>query len=58
MDRTNGKLDEAVLAYREDPTEANKQRLLALQEQHVTDFYREQADEFIRRTTPERHKHV
>jgi hypothetical protein len=50
MDRTSGALDRAVIAYREDPTEANRLRLLAAQAAHTEAFYREQSDEFIERT--------
>ncbi len=41
-DRTNGKLDAAVLAYREAPTEANRLALLAAQAEHTARFYEEQ----------------
>lgn len=50
MDRTNGRLDAAVLAYREDPSEENRQRLLAAQREHNDDFMREQTGAYIERT--------
>jgi hypothetical protein len=49
--RTNGELERAIIAYREDPTEANRARLLAAQSAHVNDFYAEQAREFVGRTS-------
>lgn len=50
MDRTGGKLDEAVLAHRADPTEANRQAVLAQMRDHSDSFYREQAAAFQGRT--------
>lgn len=50
VDRTNGELDAAVLAYREDPSEANRDRCLAAQERHHEAFLREQTAEFMART--------
>lgn len=50
MDRTNGELDKAVLAYRENPTDENREHLLRMQEAHVADFYREETEGFIERT--------
>ena len=44
-------LDQAILAYRENPTDANKARVAALQAEHLRTFQTTQADEFIRRTT-------
>lgn len=50
MDRTNGRLDAAVLAYREEPTHENRERLLAAQREHNEAFLREQTGEYIERT--------
>jgi hypothetical protein len=50
-DRTNGALNRAILAYRENPTPENRAALLAAQSAHVNHFYAEQAAEFVRRTS-------
>lgn len=50
MDRTQGRLDQAVLAYRENPTEENNKRLLEIQREHVDNFYAEQTGVYIERT--------
>ena len=49
-DRTNERLDTAIITYRENPTDANRRHLLTLQREHVDAFYREQAREFMART--------
>jgi hypothetical protein len=51
-DRTDGRLDAAVLAHRESPTEENLAVLLAVQAQHAEAFMREQTTESMTRTTP------
>ncbi len=43
-------LDQAIVAYRENPTDENREWLMGLQAQHANRFYRSQATEFIRRT--------
>jgi hypothetical protein len=50
MDRTNGELNRAVLAYRENPTPENERRLIAAQEAHYEHFSREEIADFQRRT--------
>lgn len=40
-------LDQAILAYRENPTEENKQTVLYWQALHTEAFYRSQATQFI-----------
>ena len=50
MDRTDGELDAAVLAYREDDSEANRQRLLAAQRAHDDAFVGEMTGTFQERT--------
>lgn len=50
MDRT-GKLDDAVLAYRASPTDANRAHLLAVGREHVAMFYAELTGEYIDLTT-------
>ena len=50
MDRTNGRLDAAVIAYRESPTEENRLALRAVANEHNEAFLREQTIEFIART--------
>lgn len=51
LDRTNGELDAAILAYREDDSYENMKRLQAAQQAHVDAFYAEQAEEFQARTS-------
>lgn len=48
--RDTSALDAAVLAHRADPTEENRERLMAAQRAHADGFYREQTVEFQRRT--------
>lgn len=43
-------LNEAIVAYRENPTPENKARLLALQTASTQRFYSQNASEYIRRT--------
>jgi hypothetical protein len=43
-------LDRAILAYRENPTEANRAAAMAAQRAHTNEFHRSQAAEFIQRT--------
>jgi membrane protein required for beta-lactamase induction len=50
-DRTAGELDRAILAWRESLSDADKARLEAAARAHVDDFYAEQAEEFVDRTT-------
>ena len=50
VDRTNGELDRAVVAYREDPSDENRERVLAAQEAHVEAFHRERTGEAQLRT--------
>jgi hypothetical protein len=50
VDRTNGELDAALMAFREDPSDANRARLMAAQQLHVDDFFAEQTGEFMQRT--------
>lgn len=50
VDRTNGELDAAVLAHREDPSEENRERALRAAEAHNAAFLAEQTEEFQRRT--------
>lgn len=49
-DRTNGELDAAILAYREDPSEENRERCLRAQQAHTDAFYAEQTGVFQART--------
>ncbi len=51
QDRTEGRLDRAVIAYREDPSEINRQRLMLVQEEHYRAFMAEQTGDFILRTS-------
>lgn len=53
MDRTQGRLDAAVIAYRENPTEENRVALMVIMKEHNDKFLAEQAQEFIQRTTEE-----
>jgi hypothetical protein len=46
VDRTNGELDAAILAYRDDPSEENRDRCLKAQQAHTDAFYAEQTEEF------------
>jgi hypothetical protein len=46
----NTELDRAILAYRANPTEANRLRVLAAQEAHMLAFFRRQTEEFQVRT--------
>jgi hypothetical protein len=48
-DRTNGALDRAIVAYREDPTPENRARLMAASRAHVDHFHAEQTRGFIAR---------
>lgn len=50
VDRTDGDLDAAVLAYRGDPSEENRQRVLRASEEHVRHFVEEQTGDYQRRT--------
>ena len=50
VDRTQGRLDAAVIAHRDNPTEATKAALMAVMKEHNEAFLREQTGEFIRRT--------
>jgi hypothetical protein len=50
MDRTNGRLDAAVLAYRANPTDENHVALMAAGMDHMSAFFKEQAEEFQTRT--------
>jgi hypothetical protein len=43
-------LDRAILAFQDDPTTANRDAVLAAQEQHALDFYAELAAEYQDRT--------
>ena len=43
-------LDEAIVAYRENPTEETRRRLLALQQSHTTSFFKSQTVDYIKRT--------
>lgn len=45
------KLDEAILAYRAEPSEGNRLALLAIQEDYVKDSMRRNAEEYILRTS-------
>jgi hypothetical protein len=57
MPRDTSKLDAAILAHRADPSDANRERVLAAMRDHVDGFYREvvaecmamQAGESVRR---------
>lgn len=49
-DRTNGGLDKAVIAYRDNPTPENRAVLIAAQRAHADAFAAEQTAEFQRRT--------
>lgn len=49
-DRTNGELDAAILAYREDPSEENRERCLHAQQAHTDAFYAEERAEWMART--------
>lgn len=42
-------MDNAIDAYRADPTEENRARLMAAQEAHVNNFYRARATEYVAR---------
>ena len=44
-------LDKAVIAYREDPSPVNRERLLQAQREHVESFYARCAEEFVARTS-------
>ncbi len=50
VDRTNGELDAAVVAYRENPTLPNKERLFSAMHQHSDHFYREEIRGYQERT--------
>lgn len=50
VDRTHGRLDAAVLAYRADPSEANHAALMAAGLEHTEAFLNEQTIEFQSRT--------
>jgi hypothetical protein len=50
----NHALDAAILAYRADPSEENRARLMALQRAHVDHFYREMSAEYVSRVCPTR----
>jgi hypothetical protein len=52
VNRTNGRLDAAIIAYREAPTPENRARLMAVQREHAAHFMREQTGGFIARTRP------
>ena len=43
-------LDQAIAAYKADPTEYNRQRVLAAQKQKNRDFMMDRAREYQRRT--------
>jgi len=47
---TPTELDKAILAYRNDPTELNRERLIRLQRERATGFYKANANEYIGRT--------
>lgn len=51
VDRTQGRLDAAVIAYRNDPTDENHEALMAVGLEHVEAFYQEQTIDFMDRTT-------
>jgi hypothetical protein len=50
VDRTEGRLDAAVLAYRAEPTDANRAALMAAQREHSDAFIAEQTVDYQRRT--------
>lgn len=50
-DRTNGELDAAILAYRDDPSEENRERCLRAQQAHTDAFFAEERADFQARTT-------
>lgn len=45
------KLDEAIKAWREDPSDDNRRALLEAQAAHAAAFRRLQADEYVARVT-------
>lgn len=51
IDRTDGRLDAAVLAYRADPSESNREALMLLAAEHHAHFVAEQSEEFVIRTS-------
>lgn len=51
VNRTNGRLDKAVVAYRENPTEANREALMAVMREHNEVFMQEQTTDYIARTS-------
>jgi len=51
VNRTNGRLDAAVFAWRPAPSAANREALMAIAREHVENFEAEQAAEVIERTT-------
>ena len=50
MDRTNGRLDAAVIAFRDCPSAANAAALMQVQADHARAFLAEQTGEFQDRT--------
>ena len=52
MDLTDGRLDAAVLAYRENPTEENRAALMAVQREHHEAFLAQERAEIQARMTP------
>lgn len=43
-------VDRALAAFREDPSEENRARLLTAQQDHMTSYYQERSVEYIERT--------
>lgn len=50
VDRTDGELDAAILAHRQNPTPENLARALAAGRAHHEHYLAEQTDEYIART--------
>lgn len=50
MDRTNGALDKAIIAFRANPTPENRAALMTAAKRHNEHFVREQTGNYIERT--------
>jgi len=50
MDRTNGRLDAAVIAYRESPTEENRELLRLVAVEHNDAFLQDMTVDYMART--------